>query len=44
MLTTAAERDAVGDGPFLWSAAGEKRLKGLSAPVSTYRVRRMTAA
>jgi adenylate cyclase len=40
VLATAAVRDAIGEGPFRWSAAGDKRLKGISAPVSTYRVRR----
>jgi adenylate cyclase len=40
VLVTAAVRDAVGEGPFQWSAAGDKRLKGLSSPVPTYRVRR----
>jgi adenylate cyclase len=40
VLVTAAVREAVGDGPFEWSAAGDKRLKGLSSPVPTYRVRR----
>jgi adenylate cyclase len=44
VLATAAVRDAVGDGPFQWSEAGDKRLKGLSAPVRTFRVRRTTAA
>jgi adenylate cyclase len=39
VLTTEAVRDAVADG-FAWSFAGEKRLKGLSAPIKTYRARR----
>ena len=39
VLTTEAVRDAVGDG-YVWSFAGEKRLKGLSTPQKTYRVRR----
>ncbi len=38
----AAVRDAVGDAAYSWSAAGEKKLKGLSAPVRTYRARRLT--
>jgi adenylate cyclase len=39
VLTTEAVRDAVADG-IVWSYAGEKKLKGLSAPVRTYRARR----
>jgi adenylate cyclase len=39
VLTTEAVRDAA-DGAFEWSFAGEKRLKGLSAPLKTYRARR----
>jgi adenylate cyclase len=39
VLATEAVRDAVGDG-FEWSFAGEKKLKGLSAPLKTYRARR----
>jgi adenylate cyclase len=39
VLTTEAVRAAVVDG-FDWSFAGEKRLKGLSAPIKTYRARR----
>jgi adenylate cyclase len=39
VLTTEAVRDAVADG-FVWSYAGEKRLKGLAAPLRTYRARR----
>jgi adenylate cyclase len=39
VLTTEAVRDAV-DGSFDWSFAGEKKLKGLSAPLRTYRARR----
>jgi adenylate cyclase len=38
VLATEGVRDAA-DG-FLWSFAGEKRLKGLSAPLKTYRARR----
>jgi adenylate cyclase len=40
VLVTEPVRDAVGAGAFRWSAAGEKRLKGLSAPVIAYRARR----
>jgi len=43
VLATEAVRDAVGDG-FEWSFAGEKRLKGLSAPIKAYRARRTEAA
>jgi adenylate cyclase len=39
VLTTEAVRDAVADA-FDWSYAGEKRLKGLAAPLKTYRARR----
>jgi adenylate cyclase len=39
VLTTEAVRDAVADG-FEWSYAGEKKLKGLAAPLKTYRARR----
>jgi adenylate cyclase len=39
VLTTEAVRDATADG-YEWSFAGEKRLKGLSTPLRTYRARR----
>jgi adenylate cyclase len=39
VLTTEAVRDAAAPG-FDWSFAGEKKLKGLSMPLKTYRVRR----
>jgi adenylate cyclase len=39
VLATEVVRDAVGDG-YEWSFAGEKKLKGLSAPLRTYRARR----
>jgi adenylate cyclase len=39
VLASAAVRERAGDG-WRWSSAGPKRLKGLSAPVRTYRVRR----
>jgi adenylate cyclase len=41
VLTTEKVRDAVGDG-YEWSFAGEKKLKGLAAPLRTYRARRPT--
>jgi adenylate cyclase len=40
VLTTEAVRDAVAD-VYEWSFAGEKRLKGLSSPLKTYRARRV---
>jgi adenylate cyclase len=39
VLATEAVRD-VADRDFRWSFAGEKKLKGLSSPVRTYRARR----
>jgi adenylate cyclase len=39
VLTPEAVRDAVADG-YEWSYAGEKKLKGLSSPLKTYRARR----
>ena len=39
VLTTEDVRDAAKDG-YAWSSAGPKRLKGISEPVKTYRVRR----
>ena len=39
VLTTEEVRDAAEDG-YAWSSAGPKRLKGISEPVKTYRVRR----
>jgi hypothetical protein len=39
VLTTETVRDAVADG-YEWSYAGEKKLKGLSVPLKTYRARR----
>ena len=41
VLTTEAVRQAA-DGGYEWSFAGEKRLKGLSAPLRTYRARRIS--
>jgi adenylate cyclase len=43
VLTTEEVRDAAKDG-FEWSSAGPKRLKGISEPVKTYRVRPASAA
>jgi adenylate cyclase len=39
VLATEAVREST-DGAFEWSFAGEKKLKGLSSPVRTYRARR----
>ena len=41
VLTTEAVREAAADG-YDWSFAGEKKLKGLSAPVKAYRARRVS--
>jgi adenylate cyclase len=41
VLATAAVREAADDA-YEWSFAGEKKLKGLSAPVRTYRARRLS--
>ena len=38
VLATEAVRDAAGG--FEWSFAGDKKLKGLSVPLKTYRARR----
>jgi adenylate cyclase len=43
VLTTAAVRDAASGG-YEWSFAGDKRLKGLSSALPTYRVRRTADA
>jgi adenylate cyclase len=40
VLASEAVRQQVGDGTFTWSAAGEKKLKGLNKPLSTFRPRR----
>jgi adenylate cyclase len=42
VLVTEAVREAAGDG-YDWSYAGEKKLKGLSSPLKTYRARALTA-
>jgi adenylate cyclase len=39
VLATGEVRERAGDG-WIWSAAGAKRIKGLSTPVKTFRVRR----
>jgi adenylate cyclase len=41
VLATEAVREGTG-GEFQWSFAGEKKLKGLSLPVRTYRARRVS--
>jgi adenylate cyclase len=40
VLVSDAVREQVGDDTFRWSAAGEKKLKGLNKPLDTYRPRR----
>jgi adenylate cyclase len=40
VLATEIVREAVGNDGYDWSFAGEKKLKGLSAPVRAYRARR----
>jgi adenylate cyclase len=42
VLVTEAVKDCVGDNTFAWSPAGEKKLKGLNKPVTTYRPRKPT--
>ena len=42
VLVTEAVKDCVGDNTFAWSAAGEKKLKGLNKPLTTYRPRKPT--
>lgn len=42
VVVTEAVREAAGHG-YDWSYAGEKKLKGLSAPLKTYRARALTA-
>jgi adenylate cyclase len=40
VLATAAVRDAAGGDAFAWSAAGPRRLKGISEPVELFRASR----
>jgi adenylate cyclase len=40
VLVTEAVRDRAGGDRLTWSSAGPKKLRGLSAPLKTYRVRR----
>jgi adenylate cyclase len=44
VLVTEAVRDQAGGDGLTWSSAGPKKLRGLSAPLKTYRVRRDDAA
>jgi adenylate cyclase len=44
VLVTEAVRAATPADAYAWSDAGEKKLKGLSAPVTAYRVRRPPAS
>jgi adenylate cyclase len=39
VLVTEAVKDSAGEDAFVWSAAGEKKLKGLNKPIRTYRPR-----
>ncbi|MDP9135589.1 MAG: adenylate/guanylate cyclase domain-containing protein [Actinomycetota bacterium] len=39
VLVTEEVKDRAGEDAFAWSAAGEKKLKGLNKPVKTYRPR-----
>ena len=41
VLVTEPARDAAGEDAFAWSPAGDKKLKGISAPVKAYRARRL---
>ena len=43
MLVSEAVRDAAGEDAFAWSAAGEKKLKGLNKPLKTFRPRKPSA-
>ena len=40
VLVSAAVKDSIGADTFAWSEAGEKKLKGLNQPLTTYRPRR----
>ena len=40
VLVSEAVKEQVGEDMFAWSAAGEKKLKGLNKPLSTYRPRK----
>jgi adenylate cyclase len=40
VLATSEVRERVGEGGWTWSSAGPKKIRGLSAPVKTFRVRR----
>jgi adenylate cyclase len=44
VLTTNQTREAAADGPYEWSEAGMKKLKGIAEPVPTQRVRRKAAS
>jgi adenylate cyclase len=43
VLATEAVREHAADDGYAWSAAGPKKLKGLSSPLRTFRVRRADA-
>jgi adenylate cyclase len=40
VLVSESVKEEIGDDGFTWSAAGEKKLKGLNKPLRTYRPRR----
>ncbi len=40
VLVSEAVKDRIGDATFEWSSAGEKKLKGLNKPLTTYRPRK----
>jgi len=42
VLVSEAVKEQVGEDTFAWSAAGEKKLKGLNKPLTTYRPRKAT--
>lgn len=42
VLVSEAVKECAGEDAFAWSAAGEKKLKGLNKPLTTYRPRRPT--
>jgi class 3 adenylate cyclase len=44
VLATEAVRDLAQRGGYIWSSAGPKKLRGLSTPLRTYRVRRDNGA
>ena len=39
VLVSDTVKECIGDDTFIWSEAGEKKLKGLNKPLKTYRPR-----